>query len=121
VNGAVSAQTTVGHVRPTGWFYSQGQSWEGDYWGGLLRNNQQGYFENIIPDGPFTADAFSLNVTSDGGLVVCGGGVDGSWGSLYNNSGFYKYKNDSWSNINQYTHPQFNRCVGPAQFRYHQQ
>ncbi len=104
-SGVLSAQTAVGHVRPTGWFFSDGHSWEGDLWGGLLRNNQQGYIENIIPDGPFTADAFSLNVTADGELIVCGGGVDGSWGSLYNSSGFYKYKNDTWSNINQYTHP----------------
>ncbi len=104
-NDVLSVNPSVGHVRPTGWFFSEGHSWEGDYWAGLYKNNQMGYLENVVPNGPFSSDAFDLSISNSGALYVTAGGVDGSWGMLYNSAGFYKYENGSWKNINQYTQP----------------
>jgi ligand-binding sensor domain-containing protein len=98
--GNMTLSNVQGHVRPIGWFESNGISWEGDFWNGLFKNNQ-GNIEKIIPDGPFSPSVFRIDVT-DGNVNVAPGGVDDSWGFTYNQDGFFMYEDNKWVNINQY-------------------
>lgn len=100
--GNMAVSNVQGHVRPIGWFESNGISWEGDFWNGLFKNNQ-GNIEKIIPDGPFSAAVFRVNV-SEGDVNIAPGGVDDSWGFTYNRDGFFVYENNRWTNINQYNY-----------------
>lgn len=102
--GTFSIQNTVGHVRPLAWFNSNGTYWEADFWNGLFKNNN-GNIENIIPDGPKSAAVYKMNV-NDGMLNVAGGGVDDSWGYVYNPNGFYLYNGESWKNVNVFNNSQ---------------
>jgi ligand-binding sensor domain-containing protein len=99
-SGILSINDVQGHVRPSGWFESNGIAWEGDYWNGLFKNNQ-GNLENIRPDGPFSASVFRINI-ADGKVNVAPGGVDDSWEFIYNRDGFFVYENNQWTNVNQY-------------------
>ncbi len=92
--GNMSVPDSYGHIRPTAWFESNGISWEADLWNGLFKNIQ-GNLENIIPDGPFSASVFAINI-SDGVVTVAPGGVDDSWQNVWNGEGFFIYKNNKW-------------------------
>ncbi|MCW5906734.1 MAG: hypothetical protein KIS94_02660 [Chitinophagales bacterium] len=99
----LTVSNVQGHVRPIGWFESNGIAWEGDYWNGLFKNNQSS-LEKIIPDGPFSAAVFKISIT-DGRVSVAPGGADDSWVNSYNRDGFFMYENDSWTLVNQFNEP----------------
>lgn len=99
--GTLTVAITQGHSRPIGWFESNGISWEGDYWNGLYKNNQ-GSFENIIPDGPFSANVYQIGINGNT-VSIAPGGVDDSWTNNFNGDGFFQFKDDKWRNRNQYT------------------
>jgi len=101
LSGAMTINPTEGHVRPLAWFESNGWQYESDFWNGLFKNNQQGYFEKIIPQGPFRTDAYSVRFQDDA-LIVAGGGVNDSWAGGANRSGVYIFENESWTNINEF-------------------
>ncbi len=88
------------HARPIGWFMSNGVVWEADYWNGLFKN-VQGNMESILPDGPFSSSVYGI-AAKDGVISIAPGGVDDSWGNVFNRDGFFIYKNNSWTNKNQY-------------------
>lgn len=97
-SGTLSVNPTQGHVKPYGWFESNGVSWEPDYWNGLFKHTSSGQ-EKIIPDGPGSASVFELDCKNNV-LNVAPGGVDDSWSNEYNRDGFFTYKNGSWTNTN---------------------
>lgn len=103
LTGTFTVANTQGHVRPIGWFESNGISWEGDYWNGLFKNNQ-GSIEKIIPDGPFSASVFQININGNT-VSVAPGGVDDSWTNNSNRDGFFQFKEATWTNRNQYSDP----------------
>jgi ligand-binding sensor domain-containing protein len=114
VNGKIDLSETMtinpvqGHVRPLAWFESNGWQYEGDFWNGLFKNNQQGFYENVTPEGPFRTDAYDVNFDNDV-LYVAGGGVDDSWAGGANRSGVYIFKDGSWTNINEFGYSGMNQ------------
>lgn len=101
LTGAITIAPVEGHARPLGWFESNGWQYESDFWNGLFKNNQQGYYENIIPEGPFRTDAYAVNFENNV-LYVAGGGVDDSWAGGANRSGVYIFHDGDWTNINEF-------------------
>jgi len=99
--GVLTVNPTQGHVKPVGWFESNGVSWEPDNWNGLFKRTATG-IEKIIPDGPLSSNVFELN-HKNGVLDVAPGGVNDSWANDFNGDGFFIYKNGSWTNTNQFT------------------
>lgn len=99
--GNFTIQNTVGHARPLNWFYENGISWEADNWNGFFKN-VNGNVERLNPDGPYTASVYDLEV-NNGILYVAPGGVDDSWGSTYNQGGFFIMQGMTWQNRNVYT------------------
>jgi ligand-binding sensor domain-containing protein len=56
----------------------------------------------ILPNGPATSDAYRLH--NDGKTIwVATGGLNETGGALYNNSGFFSYTDDTWTNYNAST------------------
>jgi Two component regulator propeller len=102
-SGSLSVNQSQGHVKPYGWFESNGVSWEPDYWNGLFKHTPNGQ-EKIIPDGPFSSNVFELNCKNNV-LDVAPGGVNDSWSFDYNQDGFFVYKNNTWTNRNEFTDP----------------
>ena len=100
-SGALSVSTSQSHIKPLGWFESNGVNWEPDYYNGLFKRTGGG-LENIIPEGPGTSNVFALNC-KNGVLDVAPGGADDSWGPDYNRDGFFTYKNGTWQNRNQFS------------------
>ena len=84
-----------------GWFESNGVSWEPDYYNGLVKRTGN-TFENIVPDGPFSASVFGLDC-KNGILNVAPGSVNDTWSNQFNYDGFFTFKNGSWQNTNQFT------------------
>lgn len=108
LTGAITITPVEGHARPLGWFESNGWQYESDFWNGLFKNNQQGYYENIIPEGPFRTDAYAVNF-EDNVLYVAGGGVDDSWAGGANRSGVYIFHDGDWTNINEFGYSGMNQ------------
>jgi len=104
--GYISYIQPQGHFRPTGWFVSNGVSWEPDFYNGLFKNTN-GSVEDIVPNGPFTSNAFALN-SKNGVLDVAPGSVNDSWVNQNNHDGFFIYKNGTWQNTNQYNNGTLN-------------
>ena len=101
--GAVSVNITQNHVRPIGWFESNGYAWEPDVYAGLFKRSGSGV-ETIIPDGPFTSSVFEMNC-KNGALNVAPGAIGDSWDAQFNQDGFFTYKNSSWRNRNYISDP----------------
>lgn len=99
--GIFSIQNTQGHARPLAWFNSNSVNWEADFWNGLFKN-ANGNIENIVPEGPFRATAYDLEV-NDGTLYVAPGGVDDSWGNVNSIAGFFIKRGMDWENHNMYS------------------
>lgn len=99
--GTFSIQNTQGHARPMAWFNSNGVNWEADFWNGLFKNTN-GSIENIVPEGPFRATVYDLEV-NDGTLYVAPGGVDDSWGNVNSIAGFFIKRGMDWENRNIYS------------------
>lgn len=102
INGTLNGFNTTGHVRPINWFADNGKRWEADYWNGFFKN-ENGNTQSLNPNGPFNSTAYDLEVGSDGTLYVAAGGVDDSYGSTYNSSGFYIKRGISWESHNIYS------------------
>ncbi|MBS1613981.1 MAG: hypothetical protein JST49_14250 [Bacteroidetes bacterium] len=100
--GAMNTFNTTGHVRPINWFSDNGKRWEADYWNGFFKQ-ENGNVQNLNPNGPFNSTAYDLETGNDGTLYVAAGGVDDSYGSTYNSSGFYIKRGIEWENRNIYT------------------
>ena len=104
--GLLASHYTQGHSKPEGWFYNGNVAYEADFYNGLYINNQ-GNAQNVIPNGPYSANVLSLNV-KNGVANVCPGGVNDIWGPTYNRDGFFVYQNGQWNNQNVYTNSIFN-------------
>lgn len=100
--GSMNTFNTTGHVRPINWFSDNGKRWEADYWNGFFKQ-ENGNVQNLNPNGPFNSTAYDLETGNDGTLYVAAGGVDDSYGSTYNSSGFYIKHGIEWENRNIYT------------------
>ncbi len=100
--GVLTATACQGHGRPIGWFEADGWSWEGDYYNGMFRNNLNGYYENIIPEGPYRSDVFDIEI-ANGKVYVASGGTTDSWDLTYNRGGFNIYDGAAWDKHNQNT------------------
>lgn len=100
--GVLTATPCQGHGRPVGWFEADGWAWEADNYNGLYRNNQNGYYERIVPSGPAYSDAFDIEV-ADGKVYVAGGGTTDSWDLMNIRSGFGIYNGADWDWHNQYS------------------
>jgi len=82
------------------------------YFTGLIINHPDGInADYIIPNGPYskTAQKFAYNI-NDNTLWVAGGsiggyGIMGGWGNIYNNSKFYKFTDNNWTNFDNTSEP----------------
>lgn len=107
-NGKVDASGTVSFLSgsfggPNGWFESSGVAWTTELYGGLYKTTV-GNSERILPDGPGSAAVFDIDVV-DGVLNVAPGAVDDSWSFLWNDHGFFVYKDNKWKQTNKYSFP----------------
>lgn len=89
--------------RTNEWFEDNGTIWTADLYQGLMKT-ENGNTNSIIPNGPYSSNAFSLEVENKT-LYVAAGGVDGSWGYTFNPNGFYIYKENWWRNYNEFNVP----------------
>jgi Two component regulator propeller len=101
--GVLITHHTAGHSHPGGWYAQNGVAYEADMYNGFFINNQ-GNVQNIVPNGPSSANVLSLNV-KNGVANVCPGGVNEIWGLNYNFDGFFRYQQGQWATHNQYNDP----------------
>jgi hypothetical protein len=120
--GKVAADGTVTIIpsagaRPDEWFEDNGIIWIADLYAGLQKS-QNGSVQNIVPNGPFSSNSFSMDL-KDNTLFVTAGGVDGSWGYTFNQNGFYMFDGANWQNFNSFSLPSISgyydiMCVAAA-------
>ena len=100
LNDSLVILPTVGGIRPFNWFESNGVSYDADLYNGLFTSDHG----LIIPEGPYSAAVFRMNIQNHI-LYVAPGGVDDSWDYEYNRDGFFIYQNNTWLYRNANTDP----------------
>lgn len=73
--------------------------WIADLYRGLVKFDGSAT-EYIVPNGPSSSSVYSMTI-ADNALWVTPGGVDGSWGPLFNRDGVYRYEDFWWSLYNE--------------------
>lgn len=69
--------------------------WLGDLNYGLVKYFLQFYSESYYPNGPGSADVFTMDLDKNN-LVVATGGKDDAWNNVFNREGFFRYKEGTW-------------------------
>lgn len=77
----------------------KGNIWVSDLYRGLVKFDGS-VVEYLVPNGPSSSSVFNMSVVNNA-LWVTPGGVDGSWGPLFNRDGVYKYEDFWWSLYNE--------------------
>jgi sugar lactone lactonase YvrE len=78
------------------WLDSENQLWVADRFFGLSKFSESGNETKIIPNGPYSNHSFRLSSFSTG-MLVSGGGYDGSYTGVYNNGEISMFSNNQWS------------------------
>lgn len=79
----------------------RGRVWMADARNGLIQ-----YFTNfvsaeqIVPNGPFSADVYNISTFENEIFVAAGGIKETSFAGLFSSDGFYKYDGQIWKNVN---------------------
>jgi hypothetical protein len=72
--------------------------WSADANYGLVKSTITGANSFYFPNGPSSANVNDIKI-ADGNLWVAPGGVDNSWGGLFNTDGISSYINGNWSTV----------------------
>ncbi len=73
--------------------------WIADKFAGLIRNHKTWLYEFFTPNGPYSANVYTMAIDK-GDLWVASGGRDVSWGNQWNNEGVFSFVDQNWSYIN---------------------
>lgn len=74
--------------------------WTGGFFTGLIKIEQSGQFSYLTPNGPFKSSIYELK-GSRGEIWGTSGGFSQTWAPVFENGGYYHYKNSKWSNLDR--------------------
>lgn len=80
--------------------------WAASKYNSLVKITPEGKVSKIRFNGPYSANAFSINACGND-IWVAGGGYRSTWAKLYNHDGFSHYDGNSWSYFNAKKHHVF--------------
>lgn len=93
-------------VSPYGWFSpmdamidSENTLWLGDRYDGLIREQAQNGFEQILFPGPTTANVFTIS-TGGGKLWLAPGSISRGGNNSWNSEGVFVYDQNNWTTFN---------------------
>ena len=90
----------ISYLNPVDVIVENNIYWIANRGSGLLRHNGANT-EVIIPNAPFTANAFYVE-TSKNRVLVAPGGVSSAWNNTFLNSAIFSFRNEQWKSFYNY-------------------
>ncbi len=92
-----------GRFRPMdAWIDQENSLWIGDRFDGLMREQSENNWEQILLPGPTTANVFSI-ATGGGKVWLAPGSISRGGSNTWNSEGVFIYDQKNWSNYNRLT------------------
>ncbi len=92
--------------------------WIGDDNLCLIRNENQWTNKYICLGGPYTEHVYSL-ASKQGNIIGVPGGRNSFWGNLFRHTGYFLFKNERWTSMNQNHKPAFDTIYDAMSVVFH--